>query len=344
MSKKKVKRWRSGSNGTHRKSDSKYRKPDVSEQPYRLKREDGQKMTLEAERRYQNEKNQHEHATHKKKVKNTGKYQSAPGSVRSDETLTERRRKQRAKKRRRNNLFVRIAIGCVFLVIAIVVCIFVFFKIGKIRVEGSEKYKAAQVIEASGVELGDNLYTPTAASIQSKLDKKLPYIYAVTLKHELPDTLVICVKETNACYAFKSTGAKETRYLLTDRNLKLLEVAKNAPNNCAVIEGASIKGADIGEKAVFKEAEKGEMIQNIHNAFSKNHLDNISEINVANIIDISVIYAGVLKVEIGQANDLDYKCKLAAGAIEDVLKDNKKATGTINVKQASQTKQAYYKP
>ena len=351
MSKKKRSRWSSRPKETGNHTYSKYRKPDAQQEMYHIERKPKQPSpAIEQHHHEQTPSKKRDSSLPKKKAKKkvkirvTKKYQSAPAPVHGDDVQIEQRRAQREKKRKRKNMLLRLSVACIFLVVTVVVCIFVFFKIGKIKVEGSEKYTAAQVIEASGTELGDNLYTPTAASIQAKLDKQLPYIYAVSLKHELPDTLVICVKETQAVYAFKSTNKQQTRFLLTDSDLKLLEVVKEAPKHCAVIEGASLKGADIGEKATFKEAEKGEMIQKIHTAFTKNHLDDISAINVSNIINITVTYADALRVEIGQANNLDYKCKLAAGAIEDVLKENKKATGTINVKQAAQTKQAYYKP
>ena len=217
MSKKKTQRWRSRPKDTGERTYSRYRKPDTAEETYHIRREDAPQAPSALEQRYREEKKQQQKPVpRKKKGKQKRKYQSAPAPVRSDDMQTEQRRAQRAKHRHAKNMFFRVMVACVFFVVVVVVCVFVFFKIGKIKVEGSEKYTAAQVIEASGAELGDNLYVPTAASIQENLDKKLPYIYAVTLKHELPDTLVICVKETQAAYAFKSSNQKQTRYLLTD--------------------------------------------------------------------------------------------------------------------------------
>lgn len=343
MAKKKVKRWRSRPADKNGSTYATYRKPE-GEKVYKIKGDSPKKEPSELQKQYAEQK-QKEHASKAPQHKKS-KYKSAPASRPEARTVADkdRIREQHAKVRKRNNVVFRACVACGFLVIAMVVCIFIFFKIGEIQVTGSEKYKASQIVEASGVELGDNLYAPTALSVQNKLSEKLPYIQSVTLKHQLPDVLIICVKETTAEFAFESKNETTTKYILTDHQLKFLEVADEPPKNAAVIEGAGIKNADIGKTAEFKEAEKGEIIRNIKKAFKENDIDNITKIDISNIIDIQVVFNDAITIELGQDNALDYKCKLAAKAIADAQKDNEDATGVINVKQADKTKQAYFNP
>ena len=247
------------------------------------------------------------------------------------------------KKRRKAGPGTKIARGfavTAVLVVGVVVSIFILFKIGEIKVEGNEIYTAAQIIEASEIELGDNLYAPSSLVVQHKFDSTLPYIKSISLKHELPDTLVICVKEAKAKYAFKAS----TKFLLTDADLKLLEIADKLPHGAAVIEGVGLKGAEIGETAQFKDTQKGEYVRMIEKELTKNKLDNITLISVQNPVELTAVYGDQITIQFGQADELEYKCALAAKAIANVLEENKNAEGTVNVKQAPETRQAYFNP
>ena len=345
MANKKVQRWRSRPAGKKGSTYASYPGPRESE-VYKIRpdtpREPQPRVVAQPAEQRNKEKP-------KRKPQKRKKYKSVPASKKNTYAYTsysdkEKLRRERTARKKRNNLFVRVAVAAVFLVVAAVISIFVFFKIGQIKVVGSEKYTAAQVIEASGIELGDNLFAPNAMSVQNKLDGTLPYVQKVVLKHQLPDVLIINIQESTAQFAFEIANKTQKKYILTDGSLKLLEVADKPSVGAAIIEGAGIQGADMGEQAHFKEAEKGELVTKIKKVFAENGLENVTKIDVKNIIDISVEYNNAITVQIGQATKLDYKCKLAAKAIEDALKENKKATGTVNVKQADQTKQAYYNP
>ncbi|MBR2589535.1 MAG: FtsQ-type POTRA domain-containing protein [Clostridia bacterium] len=348
MANKKVKRWRSRPAGKKGNSYASYPRPTDSE-VYKVRRQEPQKKPpSELEQRYREEKQTA--GISEQKPKKNRKYKSAPASKQRAQSYAsydekEQQRIQKAKQRGRNNVLVRAAVAAAFVVLAVVLSIFVFFKIGEIQVVGSEQYTAAQVIEASGIELGDNLFAPTAKGVQRKFDTALPYIRAVTIKHQLPDTLIISVEETSAQFAFENTDEEGTAYyILTDADLKLLERADKPPAGAAIVEGAAIMPAEMGEKAEFEQEEKGELVKQIKRVFSENGLENVTLIDMTSIVDISVVYADAITVQIGQTNELDYKCKLAAKSIDDALADNKNAKGTVNVKQADETKQAYFNP
>ena len=345
MANKKVKRWKSRPAGKKGDKYGTFPGPRESE-VYKIRSDTPRKQEQQGEAE---SVEQRKKTNPKRKPVKKRKYKSVPASKKNTYAYAthsdkERLHRERMARKKRNNLIVRVAVASVFLVVAAVISIFVFFKIGQIKVVGSKKYTAAQVIEASGIELGDNLFAPSAKSVQNKMDTALPYVQRVVLKHQLPDVLIINIRESTAQFAFEISNKTQKRYILTDADLKLLEVAQKPPAGAAIVEGVGIKDADMGETAKFKEPEKGELVTHIKKVFADNGLDNVTRIDVKNIIDINVSYNDAITVQIGQANELDYKCKLAAKAIGDALKENKKAGGTVNVKQADQTKQAYYNP
>lgn len=335
---RKVKRWKSRP-ASKKQSIATYPRPE-SREVYKLTREGGAQTRSELNKEY--EKYKKETSPAKKSAKKKSKYKSAPARQRPVHTAADAQqiRLERQRRRKRNNALLRAAVVSAVLVIGVTVCIFIFFKIGEIKVIGSDKYTASQIIEASGIELGDNLFAPSASSAQSKICKALPYVKSVTFKHELPDVLTICIKQTEAKYAFKSGN----KYIITDSSLKVLEKADELPEGTAEVVGVGIKDAKIGTAAKFSKEEKGELVLEISSALAEQKIENISSINVSSTVDLSAVYAGRITILLGQNSTLEYKCQLAAAAIKDIEKDNKKAKGTINVKQAEETKQAYYNP
>ena len=280
--------------------------------------------------------------TVRQRAPSKNKYHSTPAKKKPRPSSSGLKSTSSAKKKRTgvNGVVFRGFVAVAVLVLGVALSVFILFKIGSIKVIGNEKYSTAQIVEASEIELGDNLFAPSSAVTQKRIGKALPYIKSVTFKHELPDTLVICVKESEAKYAFKAS----TKYLLTDDELKLLEISDKLPPNAAVIEGVGLKGAEIGEQAKYKDSTKGEYVDLIENELAKNKLENITLIDVKNPVELRAIYNDQITILFGQSDEMEYKCSLAAKAIESVLAENKNSEGTVNVKQAPETRQAYFNP
>lgn len=56
-------------------------------------------------------------------------------------------------------------------------------------------------MEASGLELGDNLLTVSRARVAGNIKAALPYVDQVSVGRVLPDTVVISVKESQLVFA-----------------------------------------------------------------------------------------------------------------------------------------------
>ncbi len=92
-------------------------------------------------------------------------------------------------------------------VVAFVVGISVFFKVGDIRVSGAEVYTEGKVEEASGIEKGDNLLTFSRARAGALIKANLPYVKTVSFGIKLPDTVNIIIEEEDVVYAIKDQDA-----------------------------------------------------------------------------------------------------------------------------------------
>ena len=129
-----------------------------------------------------------------------------------------RRRRNRRYRRGRFLPLLRILL---FLLIcgALAAAMTVFFKVEEVSVSGNSRYTAQEVVEASGVALGDNLYLLNKNEIVARLTRELPYISQVRIRRQLPSTLTVEVTETQAAAAVESGG---TVWLISGQG-KLLE-------------------------------------------------------------------------------------------------------------------------
>lgn len=108
-------------------------------------------------------------------------------------------RGNRKHKRRRGRFAFLFRLLCV---LALAAAVFfgatVFFQVGEITVSGNSHYDQERVIQASGIQLGDNLYRMNKFEVRDAILEELPYVEDVLIRRSLPDTIVITVTEWTA--------------------------------------------------------------------------------------------------------------------------------------------------
>lgn len=106
----------------------------------------------------------------------------------------------------------------ILICLSIVVAMSIFFRVQVIEVEGNYDYTDEQVVEATGIDTGDNLFFLNRIGAVSRMLARLPYIQEATISRVLPDKVIISVKESNAV----ATVQSETSAWMIDRNCKLM--------------------------------------------------------------------------------------------------------------------------
>ncbi len=121
---------------------------------------------------------------------------------------------------RRRNKHGKLYAPVAFLIIcgAIVFSMSVFFRVSDIRVEGSKRYSAEEIMDAAGIEKGSNLFFINRFTSVSRIFSQLPYIESASITRELPGRVIITVEESRAL-AYVTV---ESDLWLIDRNCKLL--------------------------------------------------------------------------------------------------------------------------
>ena len=122
------------------------------------------------------------------------------------------RRSSRSRTRRRNRgrfgpLFKLLCV--VGVILALTVGATVFFRVEQVTVSGNQRYTQEEIIAASGIQLGDNLYSLNKVRIDQNIRTTLPYIGDLTINRALPSTIQITVTEWEAVAQVAAPGVEQ---------------------------------------------------------------------------------------------------------------------------------------
>ena len=107
--------------------------------------------------------------------------------------------RSRTRRRNRGRFGPLFKLLCVVgVILALTVGATVFFRVETVVVTGSQRYTQEEIIAASGIQMGDNLYGLNKVRIDQNIRTTLPYVGDLTINRALPSTIVITVTEWEA--------------------------------------------------------------------------------------------------------------------------------------------------
>ena len=196
----------------------------------------------------------------------------------------------------------------------------VLFRVREFQVEGSVRYTAEEVAEASGVGLGDLLLGVNKTQAASRILVRLPYVRQVVVSRSLPGTVRFQVTECRAMAAAESaTGAK----WLMNSDGKLLErVEGDERLGYPVIRGAILDLPNAGDLAAFQNENRGQAALTIARAVQQAGLEQqVTAIDVSSVSLQSVTWEDRVEVLLGDGKDLDYRLQYMLAALERLPED-----------------------
>ena len=101
----------------------------------------------------------------------------------------------------------------------------VLFRVETVEVRGESRYSAEEILKASGLQTGGNVFLTDTAAASDAVEKALPYIGVADVRRILPSGLEIVVKEEPV------TGAvlDETQYIFVGLSRKVLDRVTEKP-------------------------------------------------------------------------------------------------------------------
>lgn len=251
----------------------------------------------------------------------------------------------------RDRLIVQL-ISVLTVVVALMLGLSVFFKVGRITVSGAEVYQPWSVVEASGISKGENLLTLSRARATSQILANLPYVKTVRIGIKLPDTVNIEIEESNVAYAIKDD---QGTWWLMDSDAKVTEMINNSvAGNYTQVLGVTLSAPKVGETGVPTEAqaetvetqpgeetlptvapivvtgaERLAVAQEILKALEANDIvGGAASVDVSQVDDIVLWYGSQYQVNLGNSDNITYKITCMYDAI---LQMSDYQTGILDV-------------
>lgn len=204
------------------------------------------------------------------------------------------------------------------------------------NVEDHSYYTDAEVIEASGINIDDNLLSLSKATVASRIHTALPYINEIQIKKKLPGTVVITVSEFHVTYGIQDTTGQ---WWLMSREGRILEQADEQsvkghltvtgmpiqpPELGDYLKPAAVDGADLSELAAKRTSVVNVLEQLEAAPFAK----QIVSIDMSASYDIILWYNTQFEIKLGNTEKLSYKLQYLQAVL---LKLGKEKSGTIDL-------------
>ena len=169
------------------------------------------------------------------------------------------RRSRKGRRRNRGRFGGLYKLLSILLILAAIIlgCV-VFFRVNTMLVEGNSRYTAEEVIAASGVQQGDNLFALNKSHMISQILTRLPYVDDLSIQRKLPDTLVFYVTESVPVAWVESGG---TCWLL-DHRCKILEAGDSSlTENLPQVMGLTPLDPSVGGRLTVAPEEQNKLDQ-----------------------------------------------------------------------------------
>jgi cell division protein FtsQ len=147
----------------------------------------------------------------------------------------------------RNRLIMQL-ISIAAMVLALVLCLSIFFRVETVTVSGADAYSAWAVREASGIQQGDRLLTFGKARACAKIKAELPYVDTVRIGIKLPDTVNIVIEEIDVVYAIQDQDG--IWWLMTSKGLVMEQTDAAGASAYTKIQGVKLVDPEPEKQAV----------------------------------------------------------------------------------------------
>ena len=251
---------------------------------------------------------------------------------------TKKAKKQNKARRRISRAAIKRILIMLGILLALILSMIIFFRVRDIQVQGSAYYTDEEIIDASGLEEGDNLLTLSRADVAGNIMAKCPYVASVRVVRQLPDTIQIIIEEFDATYAVRDS--KGENYLITAGGKVTEKVDAVTASQHIIIKALTIQTPTIGEmvkvmaptgQEINAQGQLDALLLVLQQIEAQELLNEITTVSVPNSFEITLQYTDRFVVTIGDTSDLEYKINYLKKVIDG---QKSYATGTIDLTQA----------
>lgn len=238
----------------------------------------------------------------------------------------------RRRKRRGARIFWTLV---TFLIVAgaIIASLTVFLKVARIDVEGATRYTGEEIIETSGIKVGDNLFGVNKFAVKEKILSDYPYIEEIRITRRLPDAFLFAVTERNPCGYIETNDCK---WLVDSKGFLLERIEKEEEAQGALIVSeeelmAPVAGSEITWQTVEK---KNALVTMLSALKAKNMLDKIGKADVSSLYTLRFVYDGRFTVNIGSIENIEKKLNMFEAVLPQLAPTDRGQINLSNISEA----------
>ena len=217
-------------------------------------------------------------------------------------------------RRRRGSILLRL----VTMLVVVAVFVFglaIFFKVTEIQVTGNNVYTAQEVVDASGIQMGDNLVTISKGSVVGKILAQLPFVEEISMERVLPGTVVIHVTESDVIYTVDGDDGGQWLMNGSGKILAKADAAADYPH----LSGVTAEAPEIGSQITSTEQSENltAALELLPLLEETEYISQVTEIQVDTTYDIVVLYGDTYEIHLGGTEQLEYKMQYLAAILDE---------------------------
>lgn len=242
--------------------------------------------------------------------------------------------KQQSRKRFRRNMFY-VFLFAFILILFLGTAFFLFFRVKEISVTGNSVYSDEEILAATEIEMGDNIFSFSKKELTSRITDSMPYVGDVVIKRELPSGISIEVKEKKAVMYTYING---DYYLLSDELTVLSATDKlsGVPTSAIKLVTGTVDRCLVGQTLTFMDTRTYDSVLEMYSVLKQNEMDYyIREIDIKSRFDISMQYTDRFDVYIGDMDDFELKIPFLAKVIDELYEEVKGSIDLSSYKEAT---------
>ena len=261
--------------------------------------------------------------------------------MQDDEALRERKNRQgreqnakkRAAKRKRGKILTCVLLILILITVMVCLSLTVLFKISEVRTEGESRYSSEQIVEASGISEGVNMFSIKTEDVEKRICSQLPFVGSATVKRVLPSSVVISVTPETAAYTFKCGE----EYAAVSKDFKVLEMTESTAEQTVV--GLEVGDVKEGETLGITDETKQSLIS-LKAAMDAVEMGEVTVIDMTEQNNIKLLYKSKYVLDLGNTDLLEYKLKFCKKVAE-----TEQNQGVVDVRYITETnKKGFYSP
>lgn len=264
--------------------------------------------------------------------------------IRKQENEVIRRSKKPMTQRqiRLRRIIITASLFAVVLIVGVILSLTVLFKTEKIEVEGDTYYYPEQIIAFSNVEKQQNIFLAKMGATPEEIVRKLPYVESASVEFSIPDTITIKITDAVPSYVIPQGN----EFIVISSKGRILDKTAENALELTELKCGEFKSSEIGDYIEFSDSAIPDILESVANSLRSNGVENVIGFDVTDTSAITLNYDGRILINIGVAEDIEYKIKTAVAIITQKLDPNNtgQVYGTLDVSTCSKNKMSHYKP